>query len=366
MTGLTFLRGFPVLGSGSAGGLVFFDAGVVVEAVAFYGDSFTSGVPNGVDGGPSDLAHRYATLTAGLLDATEENHGVGGARQHLAAGNILTNVYQTTAPPSVAPYGAVHQVAVVQASINNLTLAAVIADLGIVTDALARAVHRLRAAGTYEAYDGAAWSFTGLWADVATDTANSGLGVKRALANGAAWTLAVPADFPGGVLRVYGPKATGFGAVETITVDGAAHGSIDNRDATVQSGSQAWEYPVTLSAGAHTVHGVVSSIATVENINGADFEPAHSPLVIVLNTARAPVYPGGEHTITDADVVNSNAAVAATLTTDFPGDPHVVLIDLDALLGANPANFGSDSIHPGDAGTALMADAIRDAILTNL
>lgn len=364
MSGLKYLRGFPTLGTEGGGGLALLGSAPSIEAVAFYGDSFTSGVPNGGAGGPSDLAHRFSTLAAGLLDATEENHGVGGARNHLAAGNILTNVYQTTAPPSAAPYAAVHEAAVVQASINNLNLDPVIADLGIVTDALKRAVNRLRAGGTYEVLGaGSAWSFTGSWVDVETDTANTGAGVKRSFANGDAWTLAVPADFPGGVLRVYGPKARDFGAVETITVDGSPHGSIDNRGATIQSGSEAWEYPITLSAGAHTVHGVVSGISTVENINGADFRVAGTPLVVVLNTARAPVYPGGEHSTTDADVVASNAAVAAMLSAQFGGDPRVALVDVDALLGADPANFGSDQIHPGDAGTALMAAAIAEVIL---
>lgn len=360
---LTYLRGFPVLGARGRGGLEIFDTPAALSAVAFYGDSFTSGVPNGGAGGPSDLAHRFSTLTTDVLDVTEENHGVGGARNHLAAGNILTNVYQTTAPPSSAPYGPAHEVAVVQASINNLNLDPVIANLGIVTDALKRAIHRLRAGGTYEVLGGVTWSFQGSWVDVVTDTANSGTGIKRAFTNGDAWTLTTPADFPGGVLRVYGPKATGFGAVETITVDGSPHGSIDNRGATIQSGSQAWAYPITLTAGAHAVHGVVSSISTVENINGADFKATDPPLVVVLNTARAPVYPGGEHSTTDADVVASNAAVASMLSSEFGGDPDVVLIDVDALLGANPVNFGSDSIHPGDAGTALMATAISNAVL---
>jgi lysophospholipase L1-like esterase len=359
---LTYLRGFATLGSSRRAQLHYLDAEETIDSVAFYGDSFTEGVPNGGDGGPSNLAHRYSTLTAGLLGVTEENHGVGGARNYLAAGNILTNVYQTTAPASAAPYAAVHQVCVIQASINNLNLNPVIADLGIVTDSLKRAIHRLRAGGTYEALGGAMWSFTGSWADVTTTTANSGTGVKRATGNGATWTLAVPADFPGGVLRIYGPKATDFGGIHTITVDGGAHGTIDNRDATIQSGSEAWEYPITLTAGAHTVHGVLSSLDSVDNLNGADFKVTSTPLVVVLNTARAPNYPGGEHTPVNADVVASNAAVASMLSSEFSGDPHVVLVDIDALLGANPANFGSDSVHPGDAGTALMATAIATAI----
>lgn len=359
---LTFLRSGARLGRHASNHLTFLASEPPLEAVAFFGDSFTEGVPNGIDGGPSDLAHRYATLTAGLLGVTEQNYGVGGARNFLSAGYILTNVYQHTAPPSAAPYAPVHQASVVQASINNLNLNPVMANLGIVTNSLKRAVHRLRAAGTYEALGGAMWSFTGSWTDVPTTTANSGTGVKRATANGAAWTLTVPADFSGGVLRVYGPKATGFGAVHTITVDGSAHGTVDNRNATIQSGSEVWEYPITLTAGAHTVHGVISSISTVDSINGADFEPTSPPLVVVLNTARAPVYPGGEHTITNANVVASNAAVSSMLGAEFPGDPHVVLVDIDAVLGANPANFGSDSVHPGNAGTALMATAISQAI----
>ena len=338
--------------------------------LAFFGDSFTAGGTNG-----DSLSVRFSTQTANLLGVTEHNFGAGGARQNLnrvsGFADILTAVYQAVAPPSAAPYAPVSgwQASVIQASINNLNLNSVHADLTIVTSALLRAIHRLRAGGCYEALGvGTRWTFpSGSWSDVPTTDANSGTGIKRASSAGSTWSIAVPADFPGGRLKVYGPKAQSFGGLETFTADGSADGTLDNRTATLQSGSQSWEHGTTLSAGAHTIAGTVSPINSVENINGADFEVAGTkPVVIVLNTARSPNYPGGERTIVDADVTASNAAVVSALNTDFPSDPKVVLVDIDAVLGKNPANFGADQIHPNSTGAGLIAAAIAPAITTAL
>lgn len=332
-------------------------SGTHVTRVAFFGDSFTEGIP-----GPTRPSLSFPARVAAMLGAHEDNYGVGGARNHQTTNTILSRALQLTNLPAAAPYQPTHQAAVVQASINNLNLAAVIADMTIVTRSLQRTIHRLRAAGSYEARTGAMWAFGGSWSNIDGDT-NSGTGIKRATANASTWTLTVPSDFPGGVLRVYGYKATGFGAIETITVDGAAHGSLDNRDATATSGSEPWEYPITLAAGTHTIVGTISSLATVESLNGADFESTDPPIVVVLNTAKTRNYPGGAHTIVDADVTASNAAVAAMLTATWPGDSRIALVDIDTLLGKNDAYLNSDGIHPNDAGAALIANAITSAIV---
>jgi lysophospholipase L1-like esterase len=339
-------------GGGSSGG------SSVPTRVAFFGDSFSEGVP-----GPTRQTLAFPERVAAMLGCHADNYGVGGARNHQTTNTILSRALQVTKPPIVAPYQPAHQVAVIQASINNLNLPTVITDLSIVTRSLARAIRHIRAAGTYEALDTGRFTYGGSWSTILGDT-NSGTGVKRATANASTWSLAVPSDFPGGILRVYGFKAPTFGAIHTITVDGAAHGTIDNRDATATNGSEPWEYPITLTAGTHTVAGTISSIATVENMNGADFEGTDSPIVVVLNTAKTRNYPGGTHTIVDADVTASNAAVAAMLAAQFPGDARVVLIDVDALLGKNDAYLNADGIHPNDAGHALIAAAISSAVVT--
>lgn len=330
--------------------------------VAYFGDSYTAGGTDGL----SSPDKRYSTQTSVQLKVTEHNFGVGGARQNLArpaAGpDILTAVYQATAPPSGAPYAPVWQAAVIQVSINNLNLNSVHADLSIVTSALLRAVHRLRAGGSYEALGSSRWAWTGSWQDVPTMDANTGSGIKRSFATNDVWQLTLPADFPGGTLRIYGPKTAGYGAVETFTKDGAADGSVDNRTAALQTGSQSWEHATTVTAGSHVHAGKVGALNTVENINGADFEVAQVPKVVVLNTARAPDYPGGEYTITDADVQASNAAAASALASEFPSDRSVVLVDIDALLGKQTSNFGPDHIHPNDTGAALIGQAVAAAL----
>lgn len=338
-----------------------------LTAVAFFGDSFTDGNTNG---DPQSV--RFATKTAALLSVTELNYGKGGARQNLnrvsGAADILTQVYQAAQPRSSAPYAPMYQAAVIQCSINNLNLNTVHADLTIVTRALLRAIRRIRAAGSYEALPstGGPWTFdSGSWTDVPTIDANTGTGIERATANGCRSTVVLPGDFPGGQLRVYGPMTQGFGAIETFTVDTAANGTSDNRGSALQSGSQPWEHKTgPLIAGAHTVRSTVGSINTVENINGADFETAARPLVIVLNTARSPNYPGGEYSMTDADVNNSNAAVTTALLKEFGSDHRVILLDMDAVLARNPANFGADGVHPNSTGTSLIAAAIASAIST--
>jgi len=325
---------------------------------AFFGDSFTAGSP-----GPSDLAHRFSSLAAGLLGVTEDNFGVGGARQALTDNQILTQIYQHTPLTAEPPYAPTFTVGVVQVSINNLNNNSMHNDLGIVTRSLRRAIERLRAGGSFEAHTGAEWTFDGSWSNVTEPTTSTGGGIRRASANGATWGLAVPDTFPGGTLRFYGYKLPGYGAVETFTVDGVEHGSVDNRGSTIAgAGGEPWEYRIALSPGAHDITGVVSSISSFEWLNGADFEAGQKPLVIVLNTARAPAYPGSDHPITDQDVADSNAAVTAMISTVYGSDNRVVLVDIDAVLNKDPSRFGVDQIHPNDIGAALIAQAIADEV----
>lgn len=333
-----------------------------LTAVSFFGDSFTAGGTNG-----DPLSVRFASQTCALLGVTENNHGIGGARQGLfvnsgVGDDILLQVYQNIAPPSSTPYAPVVQAAVISCSINNLTEQAYVDDLSIGITMVRRGIERIRAAGGYEALD-AGWTFpAGTWEQIPATDANTGTGVMRAESNGATWQFVVPADFPGGVLRVYGPKIAGFGAIESITVDGGSPTSVDNTDATVTQGSQPWSFDATLSSGAHTIAGAISSLNTVEEVNGADFEISQVPVVCVLNTAHSPNYPGGAHTITDQNVTDQNTQLANMLSNVYGADPNVIPVDMDAILGDDPANFGADGIHPNQTGAGLIAAALADAI----
>lgn len=320
--------------------------------LAFFGDSFTEGGTDGL----SDPSMRFPTQTCALLDVTEHTFGQGGARNWFASSgeNILDQVYNETATPDSAPYGSPWQAAVIQASINNLNTTAADNDLTVVTDTLRRSIRRIRSAGSYPKGTVAPWAQDGSW---------TGDG-SRATGDGATATLSVPADFPGGRMFLHGARFDGSGGTETVTLDAAPAGTVDTTTATVEfDDAQPWDLDLgTLTAGTHTVATTIDDLVGFgEFLNGADFETSDTPpLVIVLNTARAPSYPGGTHLISDADVTASNAAVAAMLSSDFPAD--VVLVDIDALLGNDADNFGPDGIHPNDAGAGLIAAAIAAAV----
>lgn len=318
--------------------------------LAFFGDSFTAGANN-----TDDISTRFSTVASGTLGVTEHNTAVGGTGNYFNSNGqyIASRVLSNTSPPAVAPYAPTWTCAVIQVSINNLNRTALNADPTIVAKHLATSIRRLRAAGRYDIINNSAlFSHTG------------SISGDRATGN-ATWTLNVPSDFPGGVLRVYGAKFTGQGGVETFTVDGSAAGSITNKDAVVPATySEPWDFALpSLSAGAHTVVGTISSVVTNEFISGVDFEgPNPQPLVIVCGAAQAPGYPGGAVAITDAKVVELNGDVTSMLAAQFPSDSAVVFVSFDTILGKNSANFGSDTIHPNPTGNALLANGIVSAI----
>ena len=336
---------------------------LIMTGISFYGDSFTDGT------GASDGAHKFSTLVANELGMTEHNYGAGGARQNLNLESgtipyILLQVYQSTTVPRSAPYASAAETSVIQVSINNLNLTEFLANsFGIVTKSLSRAIQRIRAGGGWEGLAGAPFTYAGTVDDTIEADANTGTGYKKAWTNGSTWTLVLPSDFPGGEVDVYGPKTASYGGTWTVTLDGSAHGSIVNSNATATFGSEPWVYKLSgLTSGTHTIVGTLSAVATVEQFNGADFKAGTSPLIIVLNTCRTTTYPGGTHTTTDTDVNNSNAAVATMLATDYPSDPKIVFVDIDSVIAKNAGRLAVDGIHPNDTGHQLIADAIVSAI----
>lgn len=341
-----------------------------LTSILFAGDSFTAGGNNGDSTTTRFASQTITKLNAALgWSATENNVGSGGARQFLNVGSgitaIGTQVYQAVTLPSAAPYVSPIQCAVIQASINNLNWTETIADIaGTIMFALKHQIHYLRSGGAYHALGGKV-TYGGSYTTILETDGNWGTGVKRAQANGDTASLAVPSDFPGGTLYIAGPKTKSFGGVETVVLDSVTNGTSNNKDAVITEGSQPWVYPLpSLAAGTHTVGLTTSSIASVDNFNGAYFEAAVPPYVIVLNTARSPIYPGGTHTTTDTDVTNSNTGLTTMMSSEFSGATRLVVIDVDTILGKITGNFGADGIHPNSTGNGLIADAIVSAIRT--
>lgn len=86
---------------------------------------------------------------------------------------------------------------------------------------------------------------------------------------------------------------------------------------------------------------------------------AANPMVrgIVVNTPRVPGYTNG---VTDADVADYNADMAAVIA-EFPAGQWT-LYDADAALGKQAANFNADQVHPSDKGHQLIAAGLMGTI----
>jgi lysophospholipase L1-like esterase len=331
--------------------------------IAFWGDSYTAGANNG-----DSPATRFSTVAAAALGVGEDNGGISGQNNFFdfgASGEILGRVYNLFQSPAAAPYTPNWMCSTVQLSVNNLNHASLATNPAACAACVVASVRRLRTTGCYAVQrDSAMYTLVGPTDD---------LGASTEFLDDGSWTLAVPEDFPGGRLRAVGRKFAASGAVETITVDDAdvPAGSVDNHDGVVESPyTEPWQLGIPgIPPGAHSVRGDVSSVVVNEQFMGVDFEAAGvaPPLVIVLNCPRCPAYPViADNTPTDAQVTAMNAALASQLATEFSSDASVpVLIDVDALLGKDPANFGADGLHPNATGNQIIADAIVAAVEEN-
>ena len=205
----------------------------------------------------------------------------------------------------------------------------------------------------------------GSWSTFASTNQNSGTGYSQNSSSGATVTVVTPSDWKGGILVLgfVGNRVGGTVPASDIafTVDAvAAHpigypNTFTTKDVAPSTGTGA-QYVVArfqLTPGAHTI------VAT-SGTGGIAFDC----IWVESDTPRPCVWGGqprtpGSSSTTNAAVVLGNALTASILAGEF-GPGVAKFVDLDPLLGQNPDYF-ADTVHPNDAGHAIIADAMVQA-----
>ena len=189
----------------------------------------------------------------------------------------------------------------------------------------------------------------------------------------------MPADFPGGEVDIL-TCTYGGGTKWSTVVDGGAAQVLDGTGSAFGSSAFLCNLVVQrllgLAAGTHTI---VTTVVTIDASATAIFDswlvaaPSLPLTVLCTEMANAPAFPltrAGPHTVTTtADVNALNTAILA-LPAEFT-DGMVVPADINAYFGAaagytaygQPGSlFQSDNWHPNQAGSAVIAQCVRDAI----
>lgn len=192
-------------------------------------------------------------------------------------------------------------------------------------------------------------------------------------------TITVPADFPGGEVDIL-TIAYGGGAKWSTVTDGGTAQVLDGTSSAYGSGSGRGNLVVQrlagLAAGAHTI---VMTLTALDGSATAIFDSwliaaPDTPAVVLLNHPLSPGLPyssGGVHDpVTADDVTALNTAVAAVgasfasgvVIGDFAG--AVASAGGDVAAGQPGSRFVSDGLHLNSAGSALAAQAAREAVLS--
>lgn len=186
---------------------------------------------------------------------------------------------------------------------------------------------------------------------------NKGYGAN-VLAEGEYVELAVPEDFPGGVVQVwlYGGPA-GFVGTVSVTVDGLEVdtvdcGSVDHGDGVML----VKRYRLDAAAAAVRVTSTESNGAAV---NGFGLEADPFPAVVVMNVPRLQAYSGDYAAVTDAQVAQFNRAYA-DVVSEFPDS--VILADVDGFLRRRPELWTASGTNVNERGAALLAEHLATCL----
>lgn len=348
-----------------------------LPAIAFFGDSYAYGLEvntlprSAVDAGTTDRNLRYPNIVAARLGTEARNFGLSGTQNIITSGgtSIGSRVWREISPLWVPPFRAVYPVVVVRCSWNDWGVSGMVPSMQV--DSVRSSIRRARCGGLLHVNSAAWTSFAGGgWNTNAAFEGSSGRIVKWATVNGSTWTLVLPADFPGGTLRLSGfRRDTSGGATHAITVDGSAYGTWDSRLTNTMANYVPTEFNITgLAAGTHTIVGTVTNISGgAEYMVFAGIDAPNPPLVVVMLINKMPTYPAGQ---TDALIDAANTAIAAMIASDFT-DGKVVTIDLNAVMGNKDTTYlnvmaGGDTWHPSMKGHYAIADAIVSAIRLNM
>lgn len=339
----------------------------------FYGHSYFQLV----GGVLFSAGYRTDRLVAGRLGAPDNriiNRAVTGCRllQEGAAAGGYANVLQASAKNArTAPYIGSDGTAFGCWGINDFGQLGVSQQIRTAFQHAQRTViSRHRAASVRENSDATVTNSGG--SNGSSTAFNSGTTFRRLTGVGNSVTITLMSDFPGGTIALGLVGAAGpFGG--TVAFSGTASagtaGSLSTSNimpqASVTHGAMVSRISGLTAADAGKT--ITATVTALDASGEVDFdywqvEAAEPPLFVWCNVPRLrdpAAYAGFPVVLSDADIANVNADIAAVVD-EF--DSAVVLADIDAALGKDPALFAPDGVHPNELGARAVAEAIVSAI----
>ena len=364
-------------------------AGQQARRLAAFGHSFAADV------GDTTATQGWSHKLARALGAEHVHYGHSGAALSIDDGsaapaapggfNTLLNGLRpqsaTATDRTSAPYMPFADVVALDYGDNDLWAASTSAanSAAMVRNTLRAAVCRARAGGLFEDAD-ASVTYTGTWSAFSTFTTNSSKGnVHGSSTVGDHFSIAVPADFPGGEVDLGFLFGNGNAVTWSVTVDGGAAQTLNLATLPQPTASGKLTHTVMrltgLAAGAHTIVATISAVSA----GGGYFDywqiaAQILPTVVVLNNPHTAIVGGWvtsglsgyQHSpVTNADIDGLNTQIAA-LVAEFDG--YVVLADVASAFGSAPANgsplspYYTDNLHPNDYGHAIIAETVLTAL----
>lgn len=328
--------------------------------------------------GASDLYKRFSSLLAERLGVSERNEAVAGTVLANVSGSSWPKVLQAVTRPNlkaigggvtpsnargfVSP-GGLH---VCMWGVNDLNaLGNTVAALLPVRRDLETVLSRFRATAVFEE-NHASFTFNGTWTTPGSTTINSGPNYKQTTDPTASYSIALPADFPGGTVAIgiTSPTGAGAGAIHTATV-GGVQTVLDARNGTAANTTGHVLRIKNIAAGAQTINVTISSLVTNTSVDYWQHEAdtATAPVVVLLK----------QPTISDFSVYGSVAPGPPTNTgvgylnqvideVAAVYDERVVVVDLATLNGDATMFATGNALHPSDKGHQKIADLILTAL----
>lgn len=315
------------------------------DDIEFYGHSIVAGY-GAVPG--------FASVAADLLGVEPKNFASSGSQ--LTTDNVgqsggWANIMQNHVPGRRS---------VLMTGINDYTFGGDAVIGGPFFQTLYSVLSRLVATQVYESSHASVTYPAGTWASLAgTETYSSGSTLQYTTTNNAQLSIAVPSNFPGGVIALQFPHQSNNGALYSVAVDGVSVGALDARTASIKKSGEVLPYvfrTASLAPGAHTI-GV-----HVGNITGAAYfdcwQVEHgSPTVLLCLMPKLPAYTafvGYPFMSSDATIDNTLNAYLRFLASFFP---TVKLVNFEPVLRKRPELF-FDTLHPNSEGARRMGELV--------
>lgn len=337
-------------------GSVDLSTGRTARAVADSSKSDIEGFGHSYAAGLGIAPHGFVQVTADLLGVKDYGFGVSGSQVS----------YDNSSPGGWATVAQSHVLgrpSLFFSGYNDLAQGGTTRVNGPYVHALAFSLSYLAALGLYRHTDATVTYPTGTWTTF-PNTQNYSTGTTLAQTLGAGSVqIAVPSSFPGGYIVCTCPAGFTNGSVISMTVDGVSSGnpaSVDTRSASLKVASGVIGVYVMrtnlLSAGSHTIGLSFANVTAAAYFDSWMYHNSTSPSVLAFTHPYLPRYDfySPPFPVTDAALDTLNF----WLTGNVGGlIPAVRVVNSNAILQRDPANFQLDSLHPNVTGHAKLGAA---------